>query len=165
MDLKKGMDRIALVLAIVVFILCFLNGIKYYKEESKIESIKYKKWPKDEDIWNKRYKKAYNAEAKRRLLKNPQLRNYKKSLNHDKNKFNKLTLMDLIDPSSSHPFMFDFIYDIPCPQSPPQWVFPPFWQQIIAGVIAGFLGFVGIMIIIGGTTRIILWIGDGFRGD
>jgi len=149
MNIKKGMERIALVIAIVAIVPGFVMGVEFVSETCKTETPEHKAWQKKVDGW---------CEA-----------------NPNWNKTVRLGLF-LIEPWEP-PWETDSNYSPPEEEWKEPWpiyIDPPIWQLVLGGIVAAplsfFIVFFGIrgttqLVIFGirGTTRLVIWVVAGFR--
>ena len=149
MSIIKGIDRVALVVAIIAIPLGFLIGSFSVYHEFKFVSPAYIKWEKGEQ--DKRQELLRNQDEIYRSTKKPERWRPSKS--------------EIL----SIPSFYALIEAIGPP--PEKYEYPPLRKiwGILGGLLSAFLSFVIVLLGIRGTTRGIkrlsLWIVDGFRDE
>jgi len=142
MNIIRGIDRIALVLGIVPFLLGFYLGVHIVHEDFKTVTSKYK-------VWEKKY---YDR------IDQLQQEVKKRSPDADRIKDPVYELRSLLMQEENDPILQNIIK-----RKPPKYQDRPPWQRIIGGLIIASLSFLVVLFAIRGMTRGVKWIIDGFR--
>ena len=141
MNITKGIDRIALVIAIITIIPGFILGRYITYEEFKTITPEYKKWEKK---YNDRGRYLYQKNKKTRMF-------YSGSLE---------LLRDYPD---------DIVLKNIWLKRPPKYQYLPQWKRITGSIVAALISFIVVLFGIRGLTRGIkwfsLWIVEGFKDE
>jgi hypothetical protein len=133
MNIKKGMERIALVIAIVAIVPGFILGVEFVSETCKTETPEHKAWQKKVDGW-------YEA-------------------NPDWNKPDAYGLETWLPWETAPNYPPPEEWKEPWPTHKD----PPIWQLVLGGIVAAPLSFFIVFFGIRGTTRLVIWVVAGFR--
>ena len=133
MNIKKGMKRIALVIAIVAIVPGFVMGVEFVSDTCKTETPEYKAWLKKTEGW-------YQA-------------------NPNWNKPDRLGLFLAAPWETASNYSPPEEWEMPRPI----YKDPPIWQLALGGIVAAPLSFFIVFFGIGGTTQLVMWVVTGFR--
>jgi hypothetical protein len=133
MNITKGLDRIALVIAVIAMLPSFIGGMYITYEWLTTESAEYKAWQKEYDE-RLSYLRKKEFPDRRTLTPEELFR-----IMDDK------TLSDMRE------------------KRPSKLSYPPMWQKLAGGSIGAVVGLFLVLFTLRGMTRLTIWIIDGFR--
>jgi hypothetical protein len=136
MNVTKGLDRIALVIAVMAMLPSFIGGMQITYEVLKTETHEYK-------VWKKEYDKRFSY-----LLK-------KESSDGEA----------ITPPADRFIGIFEdkTLESIRAKEPSEKYSYPPMWQRLAGGTIGAVVGLLLVLFTLRGMTRLAVWIIDGFR--
>lgn len=180
MNIKRGFDRLAFVLAVVAIIPAFIIGYRY-AENLKSINQEYEKWTKRPEYleWKNKEKNAFviGPFGGEGYFYSENIEETETKILEIKRKYPEYYLLSYADKTLPNKLYKEHYAEMPpsvfaehiglkeLPPKPAQYIYPSKIKTIGIGVLIAILLFCITLLSLVGIIRVFVWIGKGFKDD